>query len=126
MKEYIEKVSEFHKAFKIHNNSTFGTLLAKDYLLRHSLMKEENEEYLNACLEDNKIEIADALGDKLYVLLGTIIQHGFQDKIEEVFNEIHRSNMSKLDEDGNPLYDINGKVKKSELYSKPDLTKIIE
>lgn len=126
MKEYIEKVSEFHKAFKIENNQKFGILLAKDYLLRYNLMKEENEEYLNACLEDNKTEIADALGDKLYVLLGTIIQHGFQDKIEDVFNEIHRSNMSKLDEYGNPLYDINGKVKKSELYSKPDLTKIIE
>jgi predicted HAD superfamily Cof-like phosphohydrolase len=72
-------------------------------------MKEENEEYLEAVQNDNLIEIADALGDMMYILCGTIIEHGLQHKIEAVFDEIQRSNMSKLDHSGNPIYRADGR-----------------
>ena len=67
-------------------------------------MSEENEEYLEAANNDDIIEVADALGDMLYILCGTIIEHGMQNIIEDVFDEIQRSNMSKLGEDGEPIY----------------------
>ena len=89
-------------------------------------MKEENEEYLDAVKDGDLVEIADALGDQLYILCGTILKHGLQDKITEVFEEIQRSNMSKLDKNGNPIYREDGKVLKSDLYFKPNIAKIID
>ena len=73
-----------------------------------------------------EINIADALGDQLYILCGTILKHGLQDKIAEVFQEIQRSNMSKLDADGKPIYREDGKVMKSELYFKPNIKAILD
>ena len=89
-------------------------------------MHEENEEYLEAAKEGDLIEVADALGDMLYILCGTILKHGLQDKIAEVFQEIQRSNMSKLDKDGKPIYREDGKVLKSDLYFKPNIQSILE
>lgn len=83
-------------------------------------MSEENEEYLEAANNDDIIEVADALGDMLYILCGTIIEHGMQDIIEDVFDEIQRSNMSKLGEDGEPIYREDGKVLKGPNYFKPN------
>ena len=71
-------------------------------------------------------EIADALGDQLYILCGTILKHGLQYKIAEVFEEIQKSNMSKLDADGKPIYREDGKVLKSDQYFKPRIRKILE
>ena len=79
-----------------------------------------------AASKNDLVEIADALGDQLYILCGTILRHGLQHKIEEVFNEIQRSNMSKLDENGKPIYREDGKVLKSDLYFRPDIQKILE
>jgi predicted HAD superfamily Cof-like phosphohydrolase len=95
-------------------------------LLRYELIREENEEYLEACREGNLTEIADALGDQLYILCGTILRHGLQHVIEEVFDEIHRSNMSKLGADGKPIYREDGKVLKGPDYFKPDIGSILE
>ena len=89
-------------------------------------MKEENEEYLQAAKQGDLVEIADALGDMLYILCGSILTHGLQDKMAEVFKEIQRSNMSKLDKDGKPIYREDGKVLKSDLYFKPNIKKIID
>ena len=89
-------------------------------------MKEENEEYLEACKENDLVEIADALGDELYILCGTILKHGLQYKIDEVFNEIQRSNMSKLDENGNPIFREDGKILKSDSYFKPNIKDILD
>jgi len=89
-------------------------------------MKEENEEYLEAAKNGDIVEIADALGDQLYILCGTLLRHGLQHKIEEVFMEIQRSNMSKLDRNGKPIYREDGKVLKSELYFKPDIEKVLK
>lgn len=88
-------------------------------------MEEENKEYLEACWEGNLVEIADALGDQLYILCGTLLKHGLQHKIEEVFNEIHRSNMSKLDKDGKPIFREDGKILKSDQYFKPNIEAIL-
>ena len=89
-------------------------------------MKEENEEYLEAAKNGDLVEIADALGDQLYILCGTLNAHGLQHKIAEVFLEIHRSNMSKLDENGQPIYREDGKVMKSDRYFKPDIKKVLD
>lgn len=124
--EKIKSVEEFHNVFKIGNASEMQLIGEKDYTLRYNLIKEENEEYLDACKNGDLVEIADALGDQLYILFGTILKHGLQHKIEEVYDEIHRSNMSKLDENGLPIFREDGKILKSSLYFKPDLKKILE
>ena len=89
-------------------------------------MKEENQEYFEAAQSNDLVEVADALGDMLYILCGTIIEHGMQDKIEAVFNEIQRSNMSKLGADGQPIYREDGKVLKGPHYFKPNIKSILE
>ncbi len=127
MKEVISKVELFHDSFGIKNNYEPTTELTKSEIeLRYNLMKEENEEYLEAALNGDLVEVADALGDQLYILCGTILKHGLQHKIEEVFTEIQRSNMSKLDENGKPIYREDGKILKSELYFKPDINSILQ
>ena len=89
-------------------------------------MREENEEYLDACKNGDLVEVADALGDQLYILCGTILKHGLQNKIEEVFDEIQRSNMSKLDINGNPIFREDGKILKGENYFKPNIKEILD
>jgi predicted HAD superfamily Cof-like phosphohydrolase len=127
LKDTIGAVEEFHEAFGIGNNySPTADLSDADVLLRYKLMREENEEYLEAAQKGDLVEVADALGDMLYILCGTILKHGLQDKIEEVFQEIQRSNMSKLDENGKPIYREDGKVLKSSLYFKPDIQSILD
>ena len=126
LKETIAAVEEFHTAFGIANNYTPTVELTEAEMeLRFRLMQEENEEYLEAAKNGDIVEIADALGDQLYILCGTILKHGLQHKIAEVFQEIQRSNMSKLDADGKPIYREDGKVMKSELYFRPDIHTIL-
>jgi len=123
----INKVKEFHEAFGIQNNEAPTTQLSKEEIqLRFDLIKEENEEYLEAANNGDIIEIADALGDQLYILCGTMLKHGLQYKMEEVFNEIQISNMSKLGADGKPIYREDGKVMKGPNYFKPDIKSILE
>src|SRR5690606_32982287 len=105
MKKQLSAVREFHEAFGLTLNETPTANLGENiHMLRYNLMKEENEEYLEAVQNNDTVEIADALGDMLYILCGTILSHGLQNKIEEVFDEIQRSNMSKLGRDGKPIY----------------------
>ena len=126
MKDKILAVKEFHKAFKLDylNEPTANLGLDKNKL-RFNLMKEENEEYLEAANNNDIVEVADALGDMLYILCGTIIEHGMQHKIDEIFNEIQSSNMSKLGGDGNPIYREDGKVLKGPNYFKPNIEEIL-
>lgn len=119
----IMSVHEFHESFLIGNATEPKLVEENDYMLRYNLMKEENEEYLEACKKGDLTEIADALGDQMYILFGTILKHGLQHKIEAIFDEIHRSNMSKLDENGQPIFREDGKVLKSNLYFRPDINK---
>ena len=127
MKRKIECVEEFHEIYKLGNSKNpIGKLENEKEKLRFELMKEENEEYLQAAEKGNVIEIADALGDMLYILCGTIIEHGMQNVIEEVFEEIHKSNLSKLDENGKPIYREDGKVIKGPNYFPPNIEKIMK
>lgn len=127
VKKELDAVNEFNKSYGlITENSPTADISKDQYELRFNLMQEENEEYLEACQKNDLTEIADALGDQLYILCGTILRHGLQDKIVEVFEEIHRSNMSKLDENGNPIYREDGKVLKGPNYFKPNIQSILE
>ncbi len=127
MQDKIEAVKAFHTAFKIGHRETPKADLGLDKnLLRYELMREENEEYLEAAKNNDLVEVADALGDMLYILCGTIIEHGMQHKIEEVFTEIQRSNMSKLDKNGEPIYREDGKVLKGPNYFKPNIKAILD
>jgi predicted HAD superfamily Cof-like phosphohydrolase len=126
IKKEIAAVQEFHEAFglEIQHQPTVA-LDEKVIDLRYNLMKEENEEYLEAAQAGDLVEVADALGDMLYILCGTIISHGFQVKIEAVFDEIQRSNMSKLGTDGKPIYREDGKVMKGPNYFKPNIAGLL-
>lgn len=127
IKKPIEAVTKFHESFGLGIEHTPKADLLKNISeLRYNLMKEENEEYLQAVQDEDLIEIGDALGDMLYILCGTIIAHGFQDKIESIFDEIQRSNLSKLGADGKPIYRKDGKVMKGPNYFKPNLKKILK
>lgn len=126
IKKPIDAVIQFNEVYGLGiENEPISDLPKKIIDLRYNLMKEENEEYLQAAKENDLVEIGDALGDMLYILCGTIISHGFQDKMESIFDEIQRSNMSKLGEDGKPIYREDGKVMKGPNYFKPNLTKIL-
>jgi len=127
MKNKLNAVQEFHEAFGLGiKNSPVANLSNQKLKLRFDLMAEENEEYLDAAKNNDLVEVADALGDMLYILCGTILEHGMQYKIEEVFNEIQRSNMSKLGANGKPIYREDGKVMKGPNYFKPNIEKILE
>jgi predicted HAD superfamily Cof-like phosphohydrolase len=127
MKKQLNHVEKFHDTFGIPNEYTPKATISNDLIdLRFKLMAEENEEYLEAAKNGDLVEVADALGDMMYILCGTILSHGMQHKIEDVFEEIQRSNMSKLGEDGKPIYREDGKVLKGPNYFKPNIAKIIE
>ena len=124
MKKQLDSVKQFHDTYKIgYSNDPIADLGPEKNKLRFKLMSEENEEYLDASNNNDIIEVADALGDMLYILCGTIIEHGMQDIIEPVFDEIQKSNMSKLGADGKPIYRKDGKVMKGPNYFKPDFKK---
>ena len=114
----INAVKEFNEAFNIKYSIDQEADLDESIIeLRYRLMQEENDEYLEAARKKDLVEIADALGDKLYILCGTILAHGLQDKIVEVFDEIQRSNMSKLNPDGKPVIRQDGEnIKGSKLF----------
>jgi len=126
MAEAIGHVRTFHDAFGIPNaNSPTADLPDRDALLRYKLIREENEEYLEAALKGDLVEVADALGDILYILCGTLLKHGLEHKIDDVFREIQRSNMSKLGADGKPIYRDDGKVLKGPGYFRPDIAMVL-
>ncbi len=123
----IDAVKEFNEAFKIkYSKNQKADLDESTIELRYRLMQEENDEYLEAARKKDLVEIADALGDKLYILCGTILAHGLQDKIVEVFNEIQRSNMSKLSAEGKPVIREDGKILKGPNYFKPNIKSILD
>ena len=127
MKHKISAVELFHNSFGLGVSNTMRADLGKEKnLLRFNLMDEENKEYYEAANNSDLVEVADALGDMLYILCGTILEHGMQHKIEEVFEEIQRSNMSKLGADGKPIYREDGKVLKGPNYFKPNIESILD
>ena len=122
LNECLDSVAEFHSTFGLRvEKRPDMSLSSEEMALRHSLMAEENEEYLEAVRAGDMVEVADALGDMLYILCGTIVSHGMQDVMGDVFRTIQASNMSKLGPDGRPIYRADGKVLKGPGYFKPDI-----
>jgi len=123
----IEQVKEFADTFNIEYSNDMNANIDESIIdLRFRLMQEENLEYLEAAKNKDIVEIADALGDILYILCGTILAHGLQHKIVEVFNEIQRSNMSKLDVNGKPVFREDGKILKGPNYFHPKIKEILD
>jgi predicted HAD superfamily Cof-like phosphohydrolase len=126
MKKQLSAVEEFHNAFGQENGKVPRLIKEEEGRLRFRLMAEENEEYLVAVQAGDLVEIADALGDQLYILCGTILKHGMQNVIEQVFDEIQASNMSKLGADGKPVLREDGKILKGPGFFRPDLAKFLK
>lgn len=116
MKKQIQQIKEFETAFNIKPSS-------QDYQVKHKILMEELDEYLFANNHDDVVEIADAITDILYIALGLVTKHGLEDVIEDLFSEVHASNMSKLGDNGKPIYREDGKVLKGPNYFKPDIAK---
>ncbi len=120
----FEKVGSFMKTFGQEVKSRPSLSTDKINNLRLSLIKEELEELNDAMKKKNLLEIADALTDILYVTYGA--GHAFGINLDRCFDEVQRSNMSKLGADNKPFYNENGKVMKGPSYFKPDLSKFIK
>ncbi len=120
----FEKVGTFMKTFgqDVKKSSSFST--DKINALRVSLIKEELDELIEAMNKKDLVEVADALTDILYVTYGA--GHAFGINLDECFEEVQNSNMSKLDNNGKPIYNDSGKVMKGPNYFKPDLSKYIK
>ncbi len=126
MQDAIRKVQQFHEAFGVAvANAPIGAIPAELRALRISLLEEELEEYKVASAAGDIVAVADALTDLAYVLFGTYVTHGLQEVADALFDEVQRSNMSKLDENGRPIYRDDGKVLKSAQFSEPDLGAIL-
>lgn len=129
MKIQLEQVRKFHEAFGLYTQR--GVLInpPKDVAtLRKSLIEEETKEVVEE-LEKDDVDmqaLAKELADLLYVTYGTIVSFGLQQYMEDVFDEVHASNMSKLGRDGKPIHREDGKALKGPDYFKADMTKIFE
>lgn len=116
----FEKVREFHKAFEAKISEKPSFLTEDEFRLRMRLIDEELREYQDAYNNDDLVEMADALVDLVYVVLGTAVAHGFHN-FDKMFDEVHRSNMSKLGADGKPIIREDGKVLKGPNFFRPQL-----
>ena len=119
----FSKVGIFMKTFgqEVKDKPSFST--EKINKLRIDLIKEELDELSEAMKNNDLLEVADALTDILYVTYGA--GHAFGIDLDKCFEEVQNSNMSKLDEDGKPIYNESGKVMKGPNYFKPDLSKFV-
>jgi predicted HAD superfamily Cof-like phosphohydrolase len=120
----FDKVEEFMMGFRqeVKTSPEFPDSNVVD--LRIRLIAEELQELCEAVEKEDIIEVADALADLLYVVYGA--GHAFGIDLDECFEEVHESNMSKLDDDGNPIYRDDGKVLKSDNFFEPDLKRVLK
>ena len=126
-KTTLDQVQEFHETYglPVEAEQTTGSTQTKE--LRINLLQEELDELKEALENNDKIETLDALIDLQYVLDGAFLSFGMQDVKEAAFNEVHRSNMSKLGADGKPIRrEGDGKVMKGPNYFKPDMVQFIK
>ena len=120
----FEQVHEFHKAFKCNIGNVPSLPNEAERHIRKWLLKEEYEEYLEGEANNDIVEIADGLVDMLYIIYGTGVSYGLP--MDTLFDEVHLSNMSKLDNDGNPIFRADGKVLKGPNFFKPNIKNILE
>jgi predicted HAD superfamily Cof-like phosphohydrolase len=125
-KAILDPVRKFNEAFDIETLEEPKALTQDKIKLNARLMAEENTEYREAGMKKDLVEIADALGDQMYILAGNILKHGLQDKIADIYMEIQRSNMAKLDASGKPIKREDGKVIKPDTWTPPNIKKILE
>lgn len=123
MERQILQVLEFQNAFKVKMPNQPKMLSKQRSRLRQALLEEEVKELREA---KNILDVADAICDILYITYGTAHEYGMADRLVMLFDEVHRSNMSKMGPDGNPIFREDGKVLKPETYSEPKLRPILE
>lgn len=127
MQKQLQQLIEFHESFGSYYRTDASDNIPHDIKeLRKVVMGEEVKEVCEAIDNEPLDHVAKELADLLYVTYGTIIAYGLQDKMEAVFDEVHRSNMSKLGEDGKPIYREDGKVLKGPNYSEADIESILQ
>jgi predicted HAD superfamily Cof-like phosphohydrolase len=127
MEKQINQVMAFYEAFNQPIPETMRFLHKERALLRHKLLQEEVSELLDATMSSGGtlVDVADAITDCFYILIGTAIEYGIADKLPALFTEVHESNMSKLGENGKPVFREDGKVAKGPNYRKPNLKSIV-
>ena len=127
MQKQIKQLEEFHQAFRLSMNEPLGPVATPGQSIRGKLQIEEAQEIQAAIERGDLVEIADGVIDSIYIAIGTAVTYGFQDKLPELFDVVHQSNMSKLDIDGKPLYREDGKVIKGPQFKPPteDIKKIL-
>lgn len=125
MEKQIKQVIEFYDAFGHPKADSPKQVETHRLIMRHNILNEEVVELLDAGVKGDLVEVGDAITDCLYILIGTAIEFGLADKLPAMFDEVHKSNMSKLGEDGKPIYREDGKVMKGPNYKKPNLIDII-
>lgn len=118
------KVKEFHETYGAYISEESKLPDPSIRELRKSLLQEEFDEYMKAEEDNDLVEIADALGDMMYIIYGTAISYGIP--LDDIFNEIHASNMSKLGEDGKPIRREDGKILKGPNFFRPDIAKFLK
>ena len=126
MQKHIEQVKDFHAAFEVPAHESPVIPNADRCQLRQRILQEEVDELQEAWQNGDLVEVADAITDCLYILFGTAHEFGIAHLLPDCFNEVHRSNMSKLDAEGKPLKRADGKVIKSNLYTPPNLAAIVK
>lgn len=127
MKTTLEQVREFHETYGLPVKDTPDLSDEKTNALRINLLAEELEELQEAIADNDPVEVLDALIDLQYVLDGAFLSLGLHDVKDAAFNEVHRSNMSKLGEDGKPIVrPEDGKILKGPDYFKPDMARFVE
>ena len=125
-KTTIECVAEFHNAFGLPVSGQVNISDEKVNLLRINLLQEELDELKEALAAGDVVEVLDALTDLQYVLDGAVLSFGLQNVKDAAFNEVHRSNMSKLGADGKPIYrEGDGKVLKGPDYFRPNIAQFV-
>lgn len=123
MRHPFDSVREFHETYNLARGESPALPDEPLRQLRIDLLREEMDEYIQGETKDDIVEIADALADIIYIACGTAVAYGIP--LDRVFAEVHRSNMSKLGEDGKPIYREDGKVLKGPNYTPPDVKGIL-
>ena len=124
MQHPFDCVREFHETYGLMVGQLPALPHEQMRQLRIDLLREEMDEYIAGETNDDIVEIADALADIIYIACGTAVAYGIP--LDRVFAEVHRSNMSKLGEDGKPIYREDGKVLKGPNYTPPDVKGVLE
>lgn len=122
--EAIELVRDFNNAFELESLPKSEVGDKKSYTLKHAMMAEELSEYLEACEKGDYVEVCDAVVDMMYILLGIVMHHKMEGFFFNMFEEVHQSNMSKL-ENGRVLRRSDGKIMKGSDYFSPNLSVVI-